>query len=157
MKRFCSYFDDYAIVSHVSAVTPAEGTAYCISAQKEIDADEVKEGGTVIYVLQPVKVNGHVGSVIKSSTGSTAQVVKRKTTCYFRYSVRNTGKIISKFLHPIMKSSDFAGSIIDKGDSKYWAHVGWFFLLPLLFVKGNDGKIPVNTSHTLYTMENIEL
>ena len=49
------------------------------------------------------------------------------------------------------------GTVVDKGEGRYWANVGWFFLFPILFVKGDDGKIPVNSTHRLYTVEDINL
>ncbi len=154
-KIFAAIFTIMLLQAQVSAVTLPEGTVIVVQPQREIDADEVKEGGTVnFHVLQPVKVNGQV--VIKSGTEVTAQVVKKKNN----FILGIPGEIQVNNFQILTSDNEIIrlrGSIIDKGDSKYWAHVGWFFLLPLLFVKGNDGKIPVNTSHTLYTMENIEL
>ena len=49
------------------------------------------------------------------------------------------------------------GNINDKGEGRYWAHIGWFFLFPLLLVKGGDGKIPATVQYTMYTMEEVEL
>ena len=99
-----------------------------------------------------------VTALEKSQRGTEviAQVVKKKNN----FILGIPGEIQVNNFQILTSDNEIIrlrGSIIDKGDSKYWAHVGWFFLLPLLFVKGNDGKIPVNTSHTLYTMENIEL
>ena len=49
------------------------------------------------------------------------------------------------------------GTIADKGEGRYWANAGWFFLFPILFIKGDDGKIRVNSTHRLYTVEDINL
>lgn len=44
------------------------------------------------------------------------------------------------------------GSITEKGDSRYWAHIGWLIVWPLLMVKGGDGIIPAGQRYTIHTI-----
>ncbi len=139
----------------VSATTIPSGTLVVVQPQQEIDADDVKAGDTVKFlVAQNVKVDNDI--VIKSGAEAFAQVTK----------VKNNGILglpgeleVSEF--QILTDNNevvrLRGSIIDKGIGRYWANVGWFFVFPLLFVKGNDGKIQKNTTHYLYTIENVNL
>ena len=139
----------------VSATTIPSGTLVVVQPQQEIDADDVKAGDTVKFtVVQNVKVDNKV--VIKSGTEVIAKTTK----------VKNNGILglpgeleVSEF--QILTDNNevvrLRGSIIDKGIGRYWANVGWFFVFPLLFVKGNDGKIQKNTTHYLYTIENVNL
>ncbi len=57
------------------------------------------------------------------------------------------------------KVINLSGIVQDKGDGRYWANAGWilWITLPLIFVKGNDGKIFTNTTHMLYTVEDVNL
>ena len=137
------------------ATTLPQGTPVTIQADREIDADRVKTGQTVNFtVVQPVRVNNTL--LIKSGTEVTAQVVNKKNNFILgvpgelelnNFQIRNSdGNIIR-----------LRGTILDQGEGKYWANIGWFFLFPILFVKGNDGKIPANIQHTLYTLEDITL
>ncbi|MCM1009930.1 MAG: hypothetical protein NC390_03490 [Fusobacterium sp.] len=132
-----------------------QGTAVIVQPQREIDADDVKIGNTVKFsVVQPVKVNKQV--IIKSGTEVTAQIIRKKNNFILgipgelelgNFQIYNSDSNII----------NLRGNIIDKGEGKYWAHIGWFFLFPILFVKGNDAKIPVNIQHTLYTLEDVNI
>ena len=137
------------------ATTLQQGSVVVVQPQKLVDADDYKEGDTVKFlVLQPVKVNGEI--VIKSGTEVLATVVKKKNNFIFG----GPGEIQLDNFHIYTKDNEIIrlrGSVIDKGEGKYWAHIGWFFLFPILFVKGNDGKIQANTNHTLFTLEDINL
>ena len=47
------------------------------------------------------------------------------------------------------------GIVKNKGMGREWANIGWFFLFPLLFIKGEDGKIEAGSCQTLYTINDI--
>lgn len=126
------------------------GTAVTVYVEKEIDADDVREGQNVDFVvLDPFTINGL--TVIKSGTHVTAQVVKKRNNCILGIP----GEIqIGNFK---LKNSDsgminLRGTIIDKGTNRAWANIGWIIVWPLLLIKGNDGKIPAGSTHILYTI-----
>lgn len=139
----------------VSAAMLPQGTVVVVQPQRLVDADDYKDGDTVKFtVLQPVKVNGDV--LIKSGTEVLAQVVKKKNN----FILGIPGEIQLDNFRIYTNDNEIIrlrGSVIDKGDGRYWAHIGWFFLFPLLFIKGNDGKIQANTTHTLFTLEDVNL
>ncbi|MBR1425257.1 hypothetical protein IJ579_06820 [bacterium] len=134
-----------------SALVLPSGTAIVVQPQYEIDADDVKIGSQVKFtVAQPVKVDNTVA--IKVGTEIIAKVVKKKNNGILGisgYIQLGEFSIINSNNEIIMLS----GSISDYGDNRYWANVGWIFVFPLLFIKGNDGKIPKHSTHILYTIE----
>ena len=87
--------------------------------------------------------------VIKSGTLVVGQVVKLKNNSILgipgeiqigNFRISDSNQIIN-----------LRGNITNKGTNRAWVNVGWFFwvALPLLFVKGNDGKISAGTYHTV--------
>lgn len=138
-----------------SAVVLPDGKAIAIRPVAELDADNLKQGETVNFeVAQPVKVNGNV--VIKQGAEVTAQVARLKNN----FILGIPGELELTNFQLITGDNDpipLRGNINDKGEGRYWAHIGWFFLFPLLLVKGGDGKIPATVQYTMYTMEEVEL
>ncbi len=133
--------------SQIYAATIPEGTMVVVQPQKGIDADN-------FTVIHPVKVNNEV--VIKSGREVTAEVVKKKNNGILGIP----GELELGNFEMAASNNDIIrlrGTVVDKGEGRYWANVGWFFLFPILFVKGDDGKIPVNSTHRLYTVEDINL
>lgn len=141
--------------SQIYAATIPEGTMLVVQPQKEINADNVKEGDRVNFtVVQPVKVNNEV--VIKSGREVTAEVVKKRNNGILGIP----GELELGNFELLTPNNDIIrlrGTVADKGEGRYWANAGWFFLFPILFIKGNDGKIRVNSTHRLYTVEDINL
>lgn len=140
-----NYYQSYAQQILIPSGTPI--SAY---VEKLIDADDVNEGQEVILrVQQPVKIQGV--TVIKANTPIIANVTEHKNNGIFgipgRIAVGNfkirlqDGNIIN-----------LSGSISHKGQNRYWVDfVAWFFLWPMLFVKGEDGKIQAGVQQMLYT------
>lgn len=156
MRKFiclvlCSLFLDL----QATAVMLPEGKAIPIKPVKELIADDLKQGETVTFeVTHPIKVNGNV--MIKQGTEVTAQVARLKNN----FILGIPGELELTDFQIITGNNDLIplrGNVIDKGEGRYWAHIGWFFLFPLLFVKGGDGKIPASVQYTMYTMEDVDL
>ena len=142
---FCSY---------CSALTLPQGTAVVVQAQKIIDADEIKEGDNVLFkTIQPIKASGK--TIFNEGTEVNARVVKRKNNGILGIS----GELeIGEF--QIVSNNNIirlSGTITDKGEGRYLANVGWIFVFPLLFIKGNDAKIFTTNSYILHTIEDIDL
>ncbi len=126
------------------------GTAVTIHNTQEINADYLNKGQTVEFsVDSPVIINGV--TVIKAGTRATAEVLNKKNNFIFgipgeiqvgNFKLNNGGS------SPI----NMSGSITEKGSSRYWSHIGWLIVWPLLLVKGGDGVIPAGTRHTIYTI-----
>ena len=139
----------------VQATTIPAGTSVIIQPQQEIDADDVRTGDTLSFtVVYPIKENGNV--LIKSGTEVLGQVTKKRNNFIFgipgKLEVGNF-KIVKENGETI----NFRGTIIDKAENRYWANIGWVFLFPLLLIKGDDGKIPMTLTYSLYTINDIEL
>lgn len=132
-----------------------ESTAIIVQPKQLIDADDFKIGSQVKFVvIQPVKINKE--TIIPAGTEVISQVIQKKNN----FILGIPGKIEIGNFHILTKDNEIIrlrGTVEDKGDSKYWVHVGWFFLFPILFIKGNDGKIQTNTTQILYTIEEIDL
>lgn len=127
------------------------GTPITVYAAEEIDADDVQLDQNIDFIVQdPVYINNKL--VIKSGTSVIGQVVKLKNNSILGIS----GEIqIGNFrLANSNQVINLRGNITNKGTNRTWVNVGWFFgiALPLLFVKGNDGKIPAGTYQILYTI-----
>lgn len=141
--------------SYVCATTIPSGTLVVVQPQYEIDADDLKTGDTVKFsVVQNVKVDNKV--VIKSGTEVIAKTTKVKNNGILGIP----GELQISDFQILTENNEIIrlrGTILDKGTERYWANVGWFFMFPLLFIKGNDGKIQLNTAHNLYTLEDITL
>lgn len=136
-----------------AASIPA-GTSVVVQSKNTIDADYVKIGDKVNFkVARPVKVNGE--NVIPVGTEVSAVVVKKKNNGILGIP----GKIeIGQFeLDNPNGSICLTGNVYDEGENRYWANVGWIFVFPLLFIKGNDGKINPTFTYTLYTVEESSL
>lgn len=143
------------IQAQALALTIPAGTLVVVQPNKTIDADDVKTGDNVKFVVsKQVKVNGKV--VIKMGTEIDAKVVNRKNNGILGIP----GEIEIGEFKLITADNDILllnGGISDKGDGRYWANVGWFFMFPLLFIKGDDGKIKKHSTHMLYTAEDFNL
>ncbi len=126
------------------------GTAISVSVENEIDADDVREGENINFVvLEPVSIDGTI--VIKSGTHVTAQVIKKKNN--FILGIPGEIEIGNfKLFNHNNEVINLRGAIIDKGAHRAWVNIGWIFVWPLLFVKGNDGKISAGTYKILYTI-----
>ena len=127
------------------------GTPITVYANEEIDADDVQVDENINFIVQdPVYINNKL--VIKSGTLVVGQVVKLKNNSILgipgeiqigNFRISDSNQIIN-----------LRGNITNKGTNRAWVNVGWFFwvALPLLFVKGNDGKISAGTFQILYTV-----
>ena len=134
-----------------STIKVPDGTPITICTDEEIDADDVQLSQQVdFFVQQPVYINGQL--VVKTGTLVTGQVSKLKNNSIFGIS----GEIqINNFQLKHSNSVIYLrGNIQNKGQNRAWVNAGWLFFvtLPLIFVKGNDGKIPTGTYQTLYTV-----
>lgn len=138
----------------MSAILPL-GTAIHIQPNYEIDADKIKQGDPVEFnVVLPVKVNDKV--LIKPGTLVTAQIIKKRNNFIFGvpgYIEAGNFRIHTENNEVIT----LRGTISDEGNNRYWCHIGWAFLFPVLFLKGDDGKIPMNVNHVLYTAEDVKI
>lgn len=146
-----SYTVDGFPINYTSPKTikiPA-GTAITVYTEHEIDADKVKRGQNVDFIVQePVSVNGI--QVIKAGTHVTAQVTKKKNN--FIFGVPGEVEVGNfKITNSQIGVLNMRGIILDKGTGKYWSNIGWLLVWPLLFIKGNDGKIPAGTYQVVYT------
>lgn len=145
-----SYYQSSVIEQAQRIVIPS-GTPVSAYVDKMIDADDVTEGQEVTLLVQePVKIDGT--TVIKANTPILAQVTKRKNNCIFGIP----GEIaIGNFKIQMRDGTilNLRGSISHKGQNRYWVDfVAWFFLWPVLFVKGEDGKIQSGVHQMLYTV-----
>lgn len=155
MKRFIAVlFMVLLLQSQVFATVIPTGTLVIVQPYQTIDADDVKVGDNVSFkVHQPVKVNNEV--VIKTGTEIQARVIKKKNNGILGIP----GEIqIGEFqiITPNSESLRLTGMVSDEGENRYWANVGWIFVLPLLFIKGNDGKIPCTSTYMLHTAESFD-
>ena len=154
-KFFALLFLCLFIKSNVMAVTIPQGTLVVVQPAKLIDADKVRTGDKVLVsVTQPVKINGE--TVIKMGTEVNAKITKRKNNGILGIP----GELDVWEFQIITPKSDtirLSGIVSDNGEGRYWANVGWIFVFPLLFIKGNDGKIMQNTTYMLYTAEDVKL
>ena len=158
MKRVLSVIM-FLLLLHlqVSAAMLPSGTPVVVQLQNEVDGDDVKVGDNIDFiVVQPVKSGDEV--VIKSGALVSGRVIKKKNNFVFGVP----GEIqVGNF--QILSSNNeiirLRGTIFDKGDNKYWVNLGWIFLItiPIVFVKGNDGKLEMNIQHMLYTIEDLNL
>lgn len=152
MKKILSTLLVFTLLQlHAIAAVIPEGTIISVQPKRLIDADKVTEGAPVYFeTTYPVKVNGK--TVIKPGTEVSARVIKRKNN----FILGIPGELEIGNFELRTSNSDvipLKGTVLNEGEGRYWAHVGWFFLFPLLFIKGNDGKIPVSYSVNLYTIE----
>lgn len=126
------------------------GTAITVYNAHEINADDIATGQTVNFIVDnTVNINGI--DVIKAGTQATAEVTNKRNNFIFGIPGEiqvNNFRITNVSNKPI----NMSGSIIKKGNSRYWAHIGWIIVWPLLLVKGEDGIIPAGTRHTIYTI-----
>lgn len=140
---------------HAFALNVPSGTLVVVQPQKIIDADDLKVGDDVKFtVVQPVKVNNT--TVLPIGTEVLAKVIKKKNNCVLGIP----GNIQVGEFSIITQNNEImrlSGTVSDEGNNRYWANVGWIFVFPLLFIKGDDGKIRQETTHMLHTVEDIEL
>lgn len=139
----------------VFAQTLPQGTLVLVQPANIIDADDVKTGDSVKFrTVKPVKANGNI--VLPQGTEVSARVVKRKNNGLLGIPCElEVGEF--KILTQNNDIIHLSGTILDKGEGRYWANVGWIFVFPLLFIKGNDGKFYPNSEYMLYTAEDVNL
>lgn len=134
-----------------------QGTLVMVKTSKVIDADEVKIGDSVKFkTVKPVKVDGNV--VIKQDTEVNAIVINKKNNGVLGIP----GKIEIGDFYILTNDNEaihLTGTVLNEGQDRYWANVGWLFFitLPMLFIKGNDGKILPNANYMLYTAEDVDI
>lgn len=132
------------------------GKPITLRAEKRLDADELKAGQIVNFIVEtPVKVGDN--TVIKAGELVEGRVAVRKNNFIFGIpGALSINDLKTKTLTG--QDVRLRGSIDDKGDSRYWANFGWIiYIFPLLFVKGNDGIIEADTPFTLFTLEEVRL
>ena len=138
----------------MAAILPS-GSVVHVKPTKTIDADKVKEGDQVEFqVILPVKANGVV--LVKPGTIVTGEIIHKKNN----FILGVPGNIEVGNFRIYIDDKDpitLRGTVLDEGDNRYWVHIGWFFLFPVLFVKGDDGKINMNSNHVLYTVDDARL
>ncbi len=131
------------------------GTAVEVTTTTEIDADDIKELEPVNFIVKsPVVIEGY--EVIKAGNEIRGQVINKRNNFIFGIS----GEIkISNFQLRGKDNVDIKlrGEISDIGKHRAWVNFGWIALvtMPVLFIKGNDGKIQPNRTFTLYTAETL--
>ena len=144
-RNFCGQFWCAQIrlslvkVEDFSCALSSSNTQHLLSKGQNVD----------FVVLDPVTINGTI--VIKSGTHVTAQVTKKKNNCILGIP----GEIQIGNFKLINSNNDvinLRGTIVDKGTNRAWANIGWIIVWPLLFIKGNDGKVPAGSYHILYTI-----
>jgi hypothetical protein len=143
--------------AYADTVLLEAGKAIAVKAEKELDADELKAGQNVTFLVEsPVKSNGQV--VIKAGELVTAVITTRKNNFVFGIP----GKLVLTNLKT--KTVDgqdvsFRGDITNKGESKFWVNLGWLapIVFPMVFIKGDDAIITPNTSFTLFTLEDVKV
>lgn len=150
IQQVSSPYNDY----YQGIKLPA-GTAITIRNKQEINADHVREGQIVDFIVDsPVTLNGL--TVIKPNASVTAEVINKRNN--FIFGIPGDLQVGNfKLTNLNNKSINLTGTISKKGTSRYWAHIGWLIVWPLLLVKGEDGKIPAGTRHTIYTMGDVYL
>ena len=136
----------FAVETKIPANTPI-----IVYSEEEIDADDVKLNQNVSFRVQsPVSINNK--TVIKAGTEVIGQVTKRKNNSILgipgeiqigNFKINNGEQFIN-----------LRGTITDKGENRAWVNVGWLFwvTLPVVFIKGNDGKIQAGQEQILYTI-----
>jgi hypothetical protein len=131
------------------------GTPVLLTVDKEVDADEVKLGETVSFtVQQPVKQDGVV--VIPAYTPAMGIVTKRKNN--FIFGVAGAFEVGNIKLHMADNSLlPIKATVYDKGNSRHGFLFGLllWITLPLIFAKGEDGKIAKGTEVLDYTAQEI--
>lgn len=153
MKRFFAVLMLFMFVQSqlFAATIIPQGTLIVVQPQKLIDADDVRAGDTVKFsIIEPVKVNDNI--VIKSGNEVIGRITKRKNNGILGIP----GKLEIGEFYILTQNNELirlTGSISDEGENRYWANVGWIFVFPLLFIKGNDGKIQSNSTYMLRTAE----
>ena len=131
------------------------GTPVNIYLENEIDADNVKKYDIVNFVVQDnLKIDNKI--MIKSGTKVQGQIINKKNN----FILGLAGEIqIGNFLLFTEDNQQIylRGIMQNKGIGREWVNIGWFFLFPLLFIKGEDGKINAGSCQTLYTINDVVL
>lgn len=131
------------------------GTSVTVYNSQEINADNLEKGQNIEFTVDnPVIIDGK--TVIQAGTRVSAQVLNKKNN--FIFGIPGEIQVGNFKLHNIgNKQIDMMGSITEKGESRYWAHIGWLIVWPLLMVKGGDGIIPAGQRYTIHTIGDIYL
>ena len=158
MKKFFAVLISVMLLQiQAFALTIPKGTLVLVRATKTIDADNVKVGDNVNFItVKPVKAGDNV--LIPQGTEVNAKVTTRKNNGILGIP----GEIeVSEFyiLMPNNEIMYLSGIVSDKGVGRYWVNAGWVFIitLPMLFIKGNDGKIQPNSNYMLYTADDMNI
>ena len=126
------------------------GTSVTVYNSQEINADNLKKGQNIEFTVDnPVIIDGI--TVIQAGTRVSAQVLNKKNN--FIFGIPGEIQVGNFKLHNIgNKQIDMMGSITEKGDSRYWSHIVWLIVWPLIMVKGGDGIIPAGQRYTIHTI-----
>lgn len=158
MKKILAVLLLFALIQvQTFALTIPQGTLVLVQASNTIDADRVKIGDTVSFkTTKPVKVDGKV--VINAGKEVNAKVINKKNNGILGIP----GEIEVGEFRIITQNNEIIyldGKIADKGKDRLWANTGWLFIItfPMLFIKGDDGKIYSINEHMLYTAEDVTL
>jgi hypothetical protein len=139
----------------LAAGTLEPGTPVLLTVDKEVDADDVKLGETVNFMVQqPVKQDGVI--IIPANTPAMGTVTKRKNN--FIFGVAGAVEVENIKLHMVDNSLiPIKATVNDKGNSRHGFLFGLllWITLPLIFVKGEDGKIAKGTEVLGYTAQEI--
>ncbi|MBR3888976.1 hypothetical protein IKJ53_00520 [bacterium] len=158
-KRFLSTFILLSLFviqaqpSFSKTITIPAGTPVTVMCEKEIDADDVKVDEIVECIIKEnVKVNNV--TVLKAGTPVQGKIIKKKNNCICGVA----GEVQIGDFYIKLKDNNYInlrGAIADKGESRAWVNAGWIFwiTLPMVFIKGNDGKIKTGTYSVLYTID----
>lgn len=138
-----------------SSVQLPSGTPVVIYSENKIDADEVSENDTLDFIVQDnVRINNKI--VIKSGTNVTGQIIKKKNN----FILGLPGEIQIGNFSLIAEDNQqiyLRGTMQNKGTGREWANIGWFFLFPLLLIRGDDGKIEAGRYQIMHTINDVTL
>ena len=131
------------------------GTPVAVYLENKIDADEISENDTIDFIVQDnVRINNKI--VIKSGTNVTGQIIKKRNN----FILGLPGEVQVGNFSLIAEDNQqiyLRGIMQNKGTGREWANIGWFFLFPLLFIKGDDGKIEAGRYQIMYTVNDVIL
>lgn len=151
-QNFSNYpVSDYnAIYKQSKGLKIPAGTSVTVYNSQEINADNLEKGQNIEFTVDnPVIIDGI--TVIQAGTRVSAQVLNKKNN--FIFGIPGEIQVGNFKIHNVgNKQIDMMGSITEKGDSRYWAHIGWLIVWPLLMVKGGDGIIPAGQRYTIHTI-----
>ncbi len=149
MKKFLSSLLIFMMMTMPCfAIEVPHGKAVQVQSSQKVDADIHKEGSTVKFqIAHPVIINNKV--VFTRGTEVIGTVVHRKNNGII--GIPGSIEVGNFYINNNNGEQTYlTGTIKNEGDNRYWANIGWFFLFPILFIKGDDGFIKTNNIYTLY-------